>query len=53
MPSLRSTEPSSALAPRLRRDRAIVGAALAAATILCWAWIVPMARDMYGPMTGA
>ena len=27
-------------------------AALAAVTILCWIWIVPMARDMYGPMTG-
>lgn len=21
-------------------------------TLLCWAWIVPMALDMYGPMTG-
>ena len=28
-------------------------AAVAAVTILCWIWIVPMARDMYGPMTGA
>ena len=37
----------------LRRDRWLVGGALAAATVLCWAWIVPMARDMYGPMTGA
>jgi predicted metal-binding membrane protein len=37
----------------LRRDRRLVVAALAAATILCWLWIVPMARDMYGPMTGA
>jgi predicted metal-binding membrane protein len=37
----------------LRRDRWLVGGALAAATVLCWAWLVPMARDMYGPMTGA
>ena len=37
----------------LLRDRLLVGAALAAAVGLCWAWIVPMARDMYGPMTGA
>ena len=29
-----------------------VGAALLAVTVLCWLWIVPMARDMYGPMTG-
>lgn len=21
--------------------------------VLCWLWIIPMARDMYGPMTGA
>ena len=36
----------------LRRDRWLVGGALAAAVALCWAWVVPMARDMYGPMTG-
>jgi predicted metal-binding membrane protein len=22
-------------------------------TLVCWAWIIVMARDMYGPMTGA
>jgi predicted metal-binding membrane protein len=37
----------------LRRDRWLVGSALVVATVLCWAWIVPMARDMYGPMTGS
>ena len=36
----------------LRRDRWLIGAALAATLALCWAWLVPMARDMYGPMTG-
>lgn len=36
----------------LRRDRWLVGGALAVTVALCWAWIVPMARDMYGPMTG-
>jgi predicted metal-binding membrane protein len=30
----------------------MIGAALAGAIALCWAWIVPMARDMYGAMTG-
>jgi len=34
------------------RDHIAVGAALVAVTALCWLWIVPMARDMYGPMTG-
>jgi predicted metal-binding membrane protein len=37
----------------VRRDRWLTTGALAAATVLCWAWIVAMARDMYGPMTGA
>jgi predicted metal-binding membrane protein len=35
----------------LRRERVVL-ATLAGATLLCWAWIVPMARDMYGAMTG-
>jgi predicted metal-binding membrane protein len=35
------------------RDRLLAGVGLLAATGLCWAWIVVMARDMYGPMTGA
>jgi predicted metal-binding membrane protein len=36
----------------LRRDRWLIGGALASAIALCWAWIVPMARDMYGAMAG-
>lgn len=31
----------------------MVGAGLLIATVLCWTWIVPMARDMYGDMRGA
>ena len=34
------------------RDRVVVLVGLAAVTALCWAWIIPMARDMYGPMSG-
>jgi predicted metal-binding membrane protein len=37
----------------LLRERLLVGGALVVATVLCWAWIVPMARDMYGSMKGA
>jgi predicted metal-binding membrane protein len=37
----------------LRRDRWWVASALAIAIALCWSWIVPMARDMYGAMDGA
>jgi predicted metal-binding membrane protein len=36
----------------LLRDRWLVGGALTVTVALCWAWIVPMARDMYGTMTG-
>ena len=37
----------------LRRDRWIVAGALTTTVALCWAWIVPMARDMYGAMDGS
>ena len=35
-----------------RRDRVVIAAGLVTIVVLSWAWIVPMARDMYGPMTG-
>ena len=34
------------------RDRLLIAAGILVVTALCWLWIVPMARDMYGPMTG-
>jgi len=37
----------------LRHERRVLTAALIAIPVLCWAWIVPMARDMYGTMAGA
>lgn len=36
----------------LLRDRWLIGGALAITVALCWVWIVPMARDMYGSMRG-
>jgi predicted metal-binding membrane protein len=44
---------STTLESLLRRDRWLVGGALAVIIVLCWAWIVPMAVDMYGTMTGS
>src|SRR6476660_3363521 len=35
-----------------RHDRAVLVATIAIVTVLCWSWIVPMARDMYGAMNG-
>ena len=36
-----------------RSERLWIIAALAGACLLCWAWIVPMALDMNGPMQGS
>jgi predicted metal-binding membrane protein len=36
----------------LRRDRLLVATGLALAVLLSWSWLVPMARDMYGSMSG-
>ena len=35
------------------RERPALVVLLVIVPLLCWAWIVPMARDMYGPMTGS
>ncbi len=32
--------------------RLVTAAGILVVTALCWLWIVPMARDMYGPMNG-
>ena len=37
----------------LRSERATLAVLALALPVVCWAWIVVMARDMYGPMTGA
>lgn len=36
----------------VEHERAVLIAMLATTTLLCWVWIVPMASDMYGAMTG-
>src|ERR1051326_8662560 len=36
----------------VRHERRILIVALVAIPVLCAAWIVPMARDMYGAMSG-
>src|SRR5437764_6922455 len=37
----------------VRRDRIPLLGLLVLFPLVCWAWIVVLARDMYGPMTGA
>src|SRR5579859_1106001 len=43
----------TALETLLLRDRLIIGGTLLVIIGLCWAWIAPMAVDMYGAMTGS
>jgi len=43
---------STAIEIVARHERTVLVATLIAIPLLCWAWIVPMARDMYGAMTG-
>jgi predicted metal-binding membrane protein len=44
--------PPTSLERALRHDRWIIAAGLGFATLLCWVWLVPTARDMYGAMDG-
>ncbi len=47
-----AAQPASRLDASLRRDRMVVLAAIVAITLLASAYLVPMALDMYGAMTG-
>ena len=49
----RGERPPTMLESALRYDRAPAVALLIALPLVSWMWIVVMARDMYGPMTGA
>src|SRR5262245_31146849 len=45
--------PRTILESALRHDRTPAMVLLIALPLISWIWIVVMARDMYGPMTGA
>jgi predicted metal-binding membrane protein len=45
--------PPTALELALQHHRGPFIVLLILFPVVCWAWIVVMARDMYGPMTGA
>jgi predicted metal-binding membrane protein len=44
--------PTTALESALKRQRGTLAVVLLGIPLVCWLWIAPMARDMYGPMTG-
>ncbi len=46
-------QPPTRLERLLEHDRAALAVLLVVIPLACWSWIVVMARDMYGPMTGA
>ena len=46
------SRPPTSLERALRYDRWLIAAGLGIVTLLCWVWLVPMARDMYGAMDG-
>ena len=48
----RVEHPLTLLESSLRSERATAAVLCLAIPAVCWAWIVAMARDMYGPMTG-
>ena len=52
-PTLPSERPLTLVEHALRHDRAALLVLLVLVPVLSWIWIVVMARDMYGPMTGA
>jgi predicted metal-binding membrane protein len=49
----RNDRPPTFLESALRYDRASAVVLLVALPLVSWMWIAVMARDMYGPMTGA
>ena len=55
MPEIQAPEgrPPTLLESALRSDRIPLLVLLVAVPLVGWAWIAVMARDMYGPMTGA
>src|SRR5262245_66483797 len=51
--TLRNERPLTILESALRFDRTPALVLLIVVPLVSWLWIVVMARDMYGPMTGA
>ena len=48
-----AAQPPTRLERALAHERAAFIVLLILLPLVCWSWIVAMARDMYGPMTGA
>lgn len=52
-PGLPAEQPLTLVEHALRYDRAALLVVLVLVPVLSWMWIVEMARDMHGPLTGA
>ena len=52
-PATPAERPPTIVESALQSDRAPAVLLLVLLPLICWMWVVVMARDMYGPMTGA
>src|SRR5688572_27246374 len=52
-PATRAERPPTIVEAALQFERAPAVVLLVLLPLICWMWIVVMARDMYGPMSGA
>ncbi len=52
-PATRAERPPTIVESALESERAPTVVLLVLLPLICWLWIVVMARDMYGPMSGA
>jgi predicted metal-binding membrane protein len=49
---IHGTDGRTLLEAALKHERVVVATLIVVVPLLCWAWIAPMARDMYGTMQG-
>src|SRR5918994_3430053 len=52
-PAAPAERPPTIVETALQGDRVPAAVLLVLLPVACWMWIIVMARDMYGPMTGA
>jgi len=50
--SIGGTDGRTLLETALRHERIVIATLIVAIPLLCWAWVAPMALDMYGAMNG-
>src|SRR6185369_10837137 len=49
---IRGTDRRTLVETALKHERVVLATLIVIIPLLCWAWVAPMARDMYGAMEG-